>query len=168
MSLRHPFYLDSLVNPIELRSIVQKIAQKLKEYSNVTHIAGRGVSGWAIISAVAYETGLIPIFVRQYTADHDTGMVVTQGDDADVILTSQYIIIDDLVASGSTIRRIHEEIVRLNMFKNSMPAAVLVYSQISRATIPYIQDKQARKTYLHVDIIGGKGTLNPPNEEDMV
>jgi hypothetical protein len=101
-------YLDKVLYPARLQErtkIVSKNLLQLKKVLNYDAIAFRGYSGAGMAFPVSYLTGLPLMLVRKTNlynqlTDNSHGYLV-EGDDSDI---TNYVILDDFIASGETVR----------------------------------------------------------------
>jgi orotate phosphoribosyltransferase-like protein len=114
----------------ELDKIIKNVKRYLKFNKDVVAIAGSGLSSIPLVSLICYMTGLTPIYVRRKEEDsHDQyhkALTPYEGSGGG----GRYIIIDDLISSGQTIRHIEERVSALEIFDNSRPKNVLLYCEI--------------------------------------
>lgn len=118
------------VTPQNLMEIVDRTAARIKEWieagNSITHIVATGSSGQAVAWPVSYKLGIPVCIVRKPAeASHD-GNVSGSGDLGD------YIVIDDLISSGATIKRVQKEIG--DQFERSRRWDNLVSDLINAAT----------------------------------
>ena len=91
--------------PEKLMEIVDETAARIKNWMDgqevkPTHIVATGSSGQAIAWPVSYKLGLPVCIVRKESEKSHAGNISGTGD------LGNYIIIDDLIDSGNTIRRV--------------------------------------------------------------
>lgn len=90
--------------PDTLMEIVDKVAalvKKLREdRPSITHIVATGSSGQSVAWPVSYKIGLPVCIVRKPAEESHAGLISGTGDLGD------YIIIDDLISSGASVRRV--------------------------------------------------------------
>ncbi len=109
-------YTKPIWTPVLFQSLVDACALKLQDFANHTSfdaIAGCGVSGLPILGALSYRLGIPMIAVRK-PGEVSHLPSKAQG----LIYSSRYIVIDDLIETGSTIDNIiksvnagHEEVI---------------------------------------------------------
>lgn len=108
-------YSHKLYNPKTLQILVQKTASAVKKHRKrlkFDAIAVRGSSGAAIGFPVSAMTGIPLLFVRKSETSHADQRV--EGPETDV---DSYLIVDDFIATGSTVREIIKEIDTLTKIK---------------------------------------------------
>lgn len=93
------------VEPEKLMQIVDATAAAIKEWNAarevpITHIVCSGSSGQAVAWPVSYKLGIPVCIVRKPDEKSHAGLISGAG------RLCSYIIVDDLIDSGSTIRRI--------------------------------------------------------------
>lgn len=104
----HPGHTEAIFNTNKFQLYVNAAADMLTRIAVKTPfdaIAGSGFSGIPICSALSYELGIPLICVRK-----EDEQAQCQQSAQGTIYSSRYIIIDDLIDSGATIRRIMREI----------------------------------------------------------
>ncbi len=123
-----PQYTRGVFSPETFPGIVDWAAEQIASFAGpkIGAVAGCGHSGVLVAAAVGYKLRLPVIAVRKVdetTSGHDPEAVnaILQG-------TEHYAIIDDLVASGNTIRRIVDGVARV--FPQAKPAALLLYNDV--------------------------------------
>lgn len=106
-----PHYNEDLYAPRRLRAVVNRVVKKivvLKKKLRFQAIAFTGSSGAAIAYAVSAATGIPLIHVRaKGTKSHGDAI---EGSDKRV---ERYVILDDMIASGATVRRVYTNVQRL-------------------------------------------------------
>jgi adenine/guanine phosphoribosyltransferase-like PRPP-binding protein len=112
----HPFNQTALHDPQKLIIVADKIGQWCIQ-RHIQAIAGRGVSGIVPAAVVSAAYGLDLIIVRKPREDKHTTLNA-QGPLKEV---ESYVIVDDLIDSGLTIRRI------IAAMGNRQPEAILLY-----------------------------------------
>ncbi len=123
-----PSYTRAVFDPVTFPGLVNWAAQVIDETTaagkKIGAVAGCGHSGVLVAAAVAYKLRIPVIAVRKVEEDggmnHDEGVVNTMLEG-----TESYAIIDDLVASGSTLKRIVRKVREL--FPQVKPALILLY-----------------------------------------
>ena len=121
--MRHSDWLRPVYDPAKLRDTVYRISCEIDKLSSrPKFIAARGISGVSIGAAVSYYTSIPLVVVRKDNQQtHSTGIV--QGLDH---LHGDYVIVDDLIDSGVTVRVIAKELMLDNDANNLL--AVILYS----------------------------------------
>lgn len=120
-------YLDPVFDPRKLALVVRRLALEIKRVpGGIDTIAVRGVSGMLVGAPLAYATGKPILVVRKDDGSHSSNRV--EGP----TFAGTYVIIDDLVDSGDTLREI---VVRV---KDHDPAArcasVMLYAHYTSIT----------------------------------
>jgi hypoxanthine phosphoribosyltransferase len=102
----------------DLPNIVSAVANKIKQ-SGVKYdaIAFRGVSGLLVGPSVAIALGVPFIVVRKEGENSHASFNIERG--LPIGLVNDYIIIDDLISSGDTVKEINSQLVALK--KSSPP-----------------------------------------------
>jgi adenine/guanine phosphoribosyltransferase-like PRPP-binding protein len=103
------YYLEDFIDPRKAKYIINECVAELRKLQRTSvlefdAIACRGLSGLLIAPQIAVRLEKSLIVVRKGEDCHSSNMV--EGDSA----TLRYIIVDDLIASGSTVRAMHKEI----------------------------------------------------------
>lgn len=97
--------------PEALKTITEqtlKVLENLKAYfPNLAAVAGTGHSGTLVVGAVAVVTDFFPILVRK---EGERGIIPGNPEISGAVGDFDYVIIDDLVSSGTTVNRIQEKI----------------------------------------------------------
>lgn len=121
--MRHSPWLRPVYDPEKLRDTVYHISCEICELpTKPKFIAVRGVSGVSIGAAVSYYTGIPLVVVRKDSEQtHSNGTVQGLYE-----LCGDYVIVDDLIDSGTTVRAIAREL-RADSDANK-PLAVILYS----------------------------------------
>lgn len=94
------------VEPVKLMEIVDGAAARIKNWlaedggRSISHIVATGSSGHAIAWPVSYKLGIPVCIVRKPCEESHDGLISGDGQLGD------YIIIDDLISSGATLRRV--------------------------------------------------------------
>jgi orotate phosphoribosyltransferase len=104
--MSHAFYLDPLFDPDKLALLGSLISDKInedKKFIDINTIAVTGYSGVAISGLVSVLTNLPLILVRKGNDSHSDNTVEFPSN----LYNLNYIIVDDLIASGFTIDSIH-------------------------------------------------------------
>jgi hypothetical protein len=95
--------------PLDLMARVDQMAVIMRDWieangSNVSHIVCTGVSGQSIAWPLSYKLNIPVVVVRKDNEKAHSGTIVGQGE------LGRYVILDDFIAGGSTVRRIIDEI----------------------------------------------------------
>ena len=103
------YYLEDFIDPRKAKYIINECVAELRKLQRTSvlefdAIACRGLSGLLIAPQIAVRLEKSLIVVRKGEDCHSSNMV--EGDSA----TLRYIIVDDLIATGSTVRAMHREI----------------------------------------------------------
>lgn len=133
----HPLYGHTLHNPQLLTKAADKVGRWCKERS-IKAVACRGVSGIVVASVASALYDLDLIVVRK-PEEHARTQVLVQGPDSHNL---NYVIVDDFVSTGATIRKIIEGIALVEPSARCL--CVLTYDQLmnsptSTAGVPIIQ-----------------------------
>lgn len=121
--MKHSPWLRPVYDPNKLRDTVYRIAKEIDNLDmRPKFIAVRGVSGVSIGAAVSYYTSIPLVVVRKDSEQtHSNGTVQGLYD-----LCGDYVIVDDLIDSGATVRAIARELSRDN--EANKPLAIILYS----------------------------------------
>jgi len=121
-------YLDHVLCADKLQTrakIVSRNLLRLKKVLSYDAIAFRGYSGAGMAFPVSYVTGLPLLLVRKTTVDNkindSSHGYVLHGDERKDI--TKYIILDDIIASGNTVRDIIRTVER-RTFHPELPSRV--------------------------------------------
>jgi len=101
-------YLEQIYNPKKFKITITKMVKeitKLNKTSKINAIAFTGTSGAAIAYPVSYITGIPLLCVRKSTRDNHSRMKL-EG----FTTPKNYVIVDDFIASGRTIKNIRRAI----------------------------------------------------------
>ena len=131
--MSHAIWLHDLVNPKDLKIVCSTIAKQVKadrKNFGIDAIIVTGVSGNVIGGAISFLTGIPLIIVRKDEKNH-SGYEIEYADSLDRLENLRYIIIDDLIDTGSTIKRIQEKIDR--KFNDNKLMKIYLYNQSSSA-----------------------------------
>ncbi len=104
-------YLEAIFNPSKFPAKVKKVVLKVVELQKTLGfdaIAFRGNSGAAFAYPVAFVTGIPLICVRKGESSH--GRSIEGPTSAASVSIKTYLILDDFVSAGSTVRAIVKEI----------------------------------------------------------
>ena len=111
-------YMPEVYNsPKKYAALVHRVAKKiqaLQKKLGFDALAFTGTSGAAIAYPVSVITGIPLICVRKTTRGSHCNMVVEGPSDKDI---KKYLIVDDFIQSGNTIRKIIKKI-KNNKWKN--------------------------------------------------
>lgn len=132
-------YLSEVFNPSTYTEVIRKVRMKLRNIKYDT-IAFRGISGAAVAFPLAAATGKNLICVRKVNASHCHLNV--EG----CFVGKRYIIVDDFIISGDTLKEIKssiEEEFKKNSSTNPECVAVLFYKEHN----PYAAPKKVKKIY---------------------
>lgn len=103
-------YLDPVFdNPAEYKKFVRQVARRVKRlqaHYGFDAIAFTGASGSAMAYPISMLTGIPLLYIRK-TDENSHGIPIEGSRHVDV---TKFAIIDDLVASGSTVTRIAEKL----------------------------------------------------------
>jgi len=121
-SYYHAIYLEKVVNVVDRKETVARlvfaITDAVSDGLPVDAIVCTGVSGMLVAPIVSYLTDIPLTVVRKGNDSHS--MYEVEG-----VLPESYIIIDDLVASGSTLKRIQ---AKMDSVCNAVCVGVITYS----------------------------------------
>ena len=102
MSLNHSGYLEQVYTEGQLKKTVKKLHDFIKSQNmKYDAIAFRGSSGAAVAYPLSYITGIPLIYVRK-TEERSHGRRI----EATRVDKPRYIIVDDLIGTGDTIKNI--------------------------------------------------------------
>jgi hypothetical protein len=129
-----PNHTSQIFNAWEFQTLVDKIAERMVLLHNkhpFDAIAGSGNSGQPLLGALSYKTGIPIISVRKSKdSNHDSSL-------ANGYLNARtYLIIDDLIDTGTTIKRIISSIRTEQQTQRTygtvkcvgVPVAILLYT----------------------------------------
>lgn len=119
MVINHTGYLRQIFsNPDEFRKTVNGLVDFIEDRElEFSHIACRGMSGVTIAAPLAYALHKSLIVVRKTKADSHAEQLV---EGVPVHHPFSYLIVDDFIVSGNTVRTIVDEIT----YKNSQASLV--------------------------------------------
>ena len=121
MSYLETTYLHRVLDPKSLNEQINIISRRLRKYKNdFDTIAIRGMSGALVGSAVAIKLGKGITIVRKKENRHSYRDVEGNKEH------TRYVIIDDLIATGSTIEEIREN---MTTFNNGVCVGIILYNQ---------------------------------------
>jgi len=119
-------YMESVFCVEDHQKIIQRMVvkvEKLKSILSFQAIACTGVSGFAVAFPIAYECKLPVIAVRK-SGESSHGDKIEMGYKKRIII-HKYLIVDDFIESGSTIRSI---IKNINKYDDALECAgILLY-----------------------------------------
>jgi len=119
-----PSYTRDVFSPETFPGIVEwAAAQIAAQQPKIGAVAGSGHSGVLVAAVVGYKLRLPVIAVRKH--EEDTGYHSMESVNAILQGTERYAIVDDLIASGTTMRRIAGWVEQY--FPKAIPALVLLY-----------------------------------------
>lgn len=129
----HANYLRKPLQPKELKVLVNRIVRLIEEkFPDVDYIAGMGMSGLAILSAVSYVSGKKMFILRKHTDDdnHSTIGMSMSNHRYNEYYPSEgknctAIVIDDLISSGDTMVKIYHRLSSLNILMEG----IILYCQ---------------------------------------
>lgn len=106
-----PSHHAKAFKPVALKDITEQTLKVLtalkKRFPRLAAIAGTGHSGTLVVGAVAVVTDFFPILVRK---EGERGIIPGNPEISGAVGDFDYVIIDDLVSSGTTVNRIQEKI----------------------------------------------------------
>lgn len=127
-------YFGMALEPAMVTHLVEWTAAKiLAEAPTAQAVAFRGVSGAMIAPIVAYKLGLNPIGIRKPNESCHSGTTKARLT-LDGHLVERYVIVDDFITSGDTVRRIIGDPVT----KGLMVLGVFCYEWSERKSSPVI------------------------------
>ncbi len=146
--MSHAKYLEHALNQNELSIYVDKISDIInKQFPDIDYIAGSGISGIVLLSAVAYKTGKRIFIVRRSEDDinnHSCEGKLSSGKNVgqrfsefENILKENKtaIIIDDLIATGDTVHWIDK-----NLSENGVELiGIILYHETGPDTKYYLK-----------------------------
>jgi adenine/guanine phosphoribosyltransferase-like PRPP-binding protein len=112
-NMAHPSWLANVYDPQKLTIVLGRMCAAIegdKKKFDIRAIAVRGNSGTLVAGAVSMMTGLPIILVRKEGDGSHSDFKVEYSEILKKKGASGYIIIDDIVASGNTIKTIRESI----------------------------------------------------------
>lgn len=113
------FYLDCALRPDELRNNIEQAAHDLKKQGyKFDAIAFRGMSGALLAAPLALALDKTMILVRKGEDSHS--MYKIEGD----IGAQKYLIVDDFIGTGTTVRTIIEEIFEEMKWRTLEPQCI--------------------------------------------
>lgn len=114
-------YLDPVYDPKTLIKICQKISSILKdEMPKFDTLVGRGNSGALVISPLAHSLQIPFGIVRKNDSSHYDDKKLYEG-----CVPEKYVIIDDKISTGTTVRSILREVGKRN--KNAKCVGLILY-----------------------------------------
>jgi orotate phosphoribosyltransferase len=125
-------YLSNVLEPKRLRKVIKNLVKVIKEkvgVDNFDAIAYRGMSGAGVATAVGFLLGKPLIMVRKNGENSHSSMKIEGA-----IYSERIIVVDDCIATGSTLMRTVREIYT-NISRNRMPlkvVAVVLYNDSCR------------------------------------
>lgn len=124
---RHPGYTGAVFETDRFQGLVDRLGIYLMALNKETPfdvVAGTGNSGALLCAALSYKLGIPLITVRKEVESHCSGMTVTGH-----YLDSRYLIIDDLISSGKTMKRVVNEINRASSYtgRTSKCVGIVLY-----------------------------------------
>jgi adenine/guanine phosphoribosyltransferase-like PRPP-binding protein len=137
MGLNHScvYYLESLLNPQVRKDTVKRVTKILKEFDKVRPfdaIAVSGMSGALIGSTIADRLGKGIIVVRKEDDTSTHSWYKVEG-----AICERYIIIDDLIASGKTVRRIIDQIKK-EQYQDAKCVGIYLYYDRENGNTKYM------------------------------
>jgi orotate phosphoribosyltransferase len=101
-------YITSVFEPAAQKVVVKELCRLLrdKKFKNVNCIVGCGLSGTPLASIVAHKLGKMLTIIRKGEKAHTSFEI----EGIPVHDNMRYVIIDDLISSGDTIKRINNVI----------------------------------------------------------
>lgn len=111
-------YHKSVASPLKLIDVVKHAAPIMRRWLvdadalDITHMAVSGISGMSVGFPLSMELNLPTMMVRKPGEQAHTGMLVGSG------ALRDYVILDDLIASGNTINRITRDVVMSQLIRH--------------------------------------------------
>lgn len=136
------------------RDLVRRVSEDIVTYfgeERITAVAGCGNSGVPIASAVAITLDLDLIVVRKQTDNMAADWASANGP----VVGGRYVILDDLISSGNTVRHIREAISQTARRRSggkvapSVPVGIYLYhvtGGLTRYSLPGSQEDPADLT----------------------
>lgn len=123
-------YLDHPLSVSKRSAVIERVIKKIKKSKvNFDVIAFRGVSGALIAPIIADKMKKGLIVVRKKERHHSNDMVEGEKD------KKTYIIIDDFIESGATIKEIIKQINKSYYFEHYVLQGVFTYSRKKYTTV---------------------------------
>ena len=131
-------YLSSALTPDKFRRILNKLARNIRN-ANITFdsIAFRGMSGTLVAPTIAFRLKKNPVLIRKECDGSHSGRSIEAN--SEVV---DYIIIDDLIESGTTIKRIVEAMDERGITPDHCKG-IFLYGTASEQTVFEGQIKEA-------------------------
>lgn len=145
----HPSYLEDLFIPGNMARIAENAAKALEHpyFAEVDFICGTGMSGTPIAGAIAARVNKSPMLIRKEPTTHDTTLALYGLERPG----SQYIIVDDCISSGDTMRRIIDAVSEGATFGN-IPRAIFLYGRWNTKDTRWIDAENGYPMILIVNI----------------
>jgi len=127
----HATWLSAALNQKKLKKLIRRAAPRIKKFRKkhpFDAIAFTGMSGTLVAPVISYELDIPLIMVRKSCHDSaDCHNVSGYGS------ASRYVILDDLVSSGKTLRNIYQQVSHFysySLYSNSSPdlVGIMLYS----------------------------------------
>jgi orotate phosphoribosyltransferase-like protein len=132
--MAHTSYLHAAFDKRFRKNTIDYVCKKL-EGIECDSIAFCGMSGALIAPIIAYRTGKNIILVRKAKDDSHSCFSI----EASSTRCKKYVIIDDLIATGSTIKHIIRKMSSHNTFEKSVCVGVILYN--GRGSLGRYSDK---------------------------
>lgn len=145
MELLAPEYTRQVFDHKSLKALVRQMlprVRKLKKALKFNTLAVCGHSGIVIGSIISYRTG-IPLLIVRKTGDKCNDSHEINGQ---IPSKCKYLIIDDLIDTGRTIRRIIKKI-KSATYKETIPVGILLYFRRYSIPFQYSPNKEPLTTY---------------------
>lgn len=161
----HSEYLQEIFHPEEYKKTIEWVKKALKKFE-FDAIAFRGTSGSAVAFPLSYELGIPLLYVRKNDNSHHCSFIEGFVD------CKRYVIIDDIVCSGETIKIIRNTIQNPDGFwgkRSSIPQCVgaIFYNRISisrmeNAKVKFLEIFPNVKFVVRIPSIPGEGLEDVP------
>ena len=147
-------YLNKVLNRAERKLVIATAVRKLRKIKDkFDAIAVTGSSGLLIGPAVADKLDKELILVRKDKDNSHSCLAIEH--DGISQLDVRYIILDDMVASGDTVRAIHRKISENGYGVNFDYVGLYLYNQ-NAESFSYRHDKLAFHKREHIAILAGR------------
>jgi adenine/guanine phosphoribosyltransferase-like PRPP-binding protein len=139
----HTYYLNRSIPIAQLKKTVKTLSEVIKAKTpEAAAIAFTGVSGTLVGPAVAMELNLPMLCVRKRGQTHSTYPVESELSSIDIF---NYIIVDDTIDSGITIRRIINDIREHHPY--AICVGVVLYAHFFEATTGTLEERAGVPVY---------------------
>lgn len=131
----HASWLSPLFEVEKLKLAAKTLAKEInkdKRKMNYKYIAVTGISGVTIGGLLSYKTNLPLIIVRKQDGSH-SGYNVEYNPDGVKEDSMNYCIVDDLIASGNTVKRIMQMVSEKTSFRKVTLKKIYLYSDYEKS-----------------------------------